>query len=421
MSRTRVTRRQFLAAASAAFAAPYFVPTRVFGANERIVTAHIGVGGQGTSNLNNFIKQGAQPAAICDVDKDHLAKVMKQVTDKGFQCDGYGDYRQILERKDIDAVVVTTPDHWHALPTIHACQAGKDVYCEKPLSLTVLEGRRIVDAARAHNRIVQTGSQQRSDDRFRLACELVRNGRIGELKEILVGIPRTNFDEPPVPDSNPPAALDYDFWLGPAPQRPYNQKRVHYLFRFFWDYSGGQMTNFGAHHIDIAQWALDMDNSGPVSIEGTAEFHPQGWYETTMKCRITYTYDNGVKLTVGQLQDDIKGGCTFIGSKGQIFVDRSKITSTPAEIVKEPLKDGDVKLYKSANHHQNFLDCVKSRKLPICDAEIGHRSATVCHLGNIAVRLGRKIEWDPVAEQFTADDEAAKMLSRPYRKPWVLG
>lgn len=420
MSTPRVSRRQFLAAASATFAAPYIIPARAFGANERIVTAHIGIGGQGTSNLNAFLSKGVSPAAIADVDSDRLAKTVKMVTDKGHTTEGYGDYRKLLERKDIDAVVVSTPDHWHALATIHACQAGKDVYCEKPLSLTIAEGRRMVDVARAEKRIVQTGSQQRSDDRFRQACEYVRNGRLGEIKEVLVGIPGCNFSGPPVADAEPPKELNYDLWLGPAPQRPYNAKRVHYLFRFFWDYSGGQMTNFGAHHIDIAQWGLGMDHGGPVSTEGTATYHPEKWYETTMECRITHTYANGTKLIVGQLQKDIPGGCTFIGTKGKIFVDRSKIVSTPGDILKEPLGDKAEQLYVSKNHHQNFLDCIKSRELPICDVEIGHRSATVCHLGNIAARLGRKIQWDPVNETIVDDADAAAMVSRPYRTPWKL-
>ncbi len=420
MSRTNVSRRQFLVAASATFAAPYIIPARAFGANERIVTAHIGVGGQGTSNLNAFLGKGVSPAAVADVDSERLAKTVKLVTDKGHTCEGYGDYRKLLERKDIDAVVISTPDHWHALATIHACQAGKDVYCEKPLSLTIAEGRQMVDVARAEKRIVQTGSQQRSDDRFRQACEYVRNGRLGDIKEILVGLPGSNFSGPPVADSEPPKQLDYDMWLGPAPQRPYNVKRVHYLFRFFWDYSGGQMTNFGAHHIDIAQWALGMDHGGPISSEGTAEFHPEKWYETTMNCRITHTYANGTKLIVGQLQKDIPGGCTFIGTKGKIFVDRGKIVGTPDDLLKQPLDDKAEQLYKSKNHHQNFLDCIKSRELPICDVEIGHRSATVCHLGNIAARLGRKIQWDPVNETIVGDAEAAGMVSRPYRGPWKL-
>jgi predicted dehydrogenase len=415
----KLNRRAFLAASSA-IAAPYFVPFRVFGANDRIVTAHIGVGGQGTGNLNAFLGKGVSPAALCDVDSSRLAKAVELVSKKGHSCEAYGDYRKVLERKDIDAVVISTPDHWHALTTIHACQAGKDVYCEKPISLTVVEGRRMVEAARTNKRIVQTGSQQRSDNRFRLACELVRSGRLGKISEVHVNLPNSNFAGPPVPDSAPPAELDYDMWLGPAPQRPYNVKRVHYNFRFFWDYSGGQMTNFGAHHIDIAQWGLGMDESGPVSIEGTATFHPEHWYEVTMGCRLTHTYASGVKLIVGQGQPDIKGAVTFIGEKGKIAVDRGKISSDPKEILEQPLADGDVHLYNSPNHHANFLECVRSRKLPICDVEIGHRSATVCHLGNIVARLGRKIEWDAESETIIRDPEATAMLSRPYRQPWTL-
>lgn len=414
----QVTRRGFLqGAAAVGFAAPYIVPSSVFGANERIVTGHIGVGNQGRGNLNRFIRNAG---AVCEVDQTRLADAVKQVEKAGGKCTAHSDYRELLDRKDIDAVVITTPDHWHALPTIDACEAGKDVYCEKPLSLTIAEGRKMVDAARKNKRIVQTGSQQRSAGNFRLACELVRSGRIGKLHTVLVGIPGVNFKGPAIPDSQPPAELDYDFWLGPAPLRPYNEKHVHYNFRFFWDYSGGQMTNFGAHHLDIAQWGMGTDDTGPISVEGTAEFHPQGWYEVPSACRVTYRYANGVELILGQGESDIPGGTTFIGDKGRIFVNRGKLTSEPDGIIREPLAANDVHLYESSNHHQNFLDCVKTRKLPICDVEIGHRSATVCHLGNIALRSGRKIEWDPVSEQIVGDAETNEMISRPYRAPWMI-
>jgi predicted dehydrogenase len=413
-------RRQFLTTAAATLAIPTILPRSVIGANEKIVTGHIGVRNQGTPNLKAFLKK-ATPAAVCDVDRDVLAKAVKLMQDGGVASPAtFGDFRKLLERKDIDAVVVTTPDHWHALMTIHACAAGKDVYCEKPLSLTIREGRAMVDAARKHQRVVQTGSQQRSDNRFRLACELVRNGKIGKVQTVLAGIPAVNWPPPPVPDSEPPAELDYDLWLGPAPKRPYNAKHVHYNFRFYWDYSGGQMTNFGAHHIDIAQWALGMDESGPVATEGKATFNKQGWYEVTETCRVYHAYPGGVTLIIGQGQKDIKEGVTFIGSQGRIFVDRGKLTSEPAGIASTHLADSDVHLYKSADHHQNFLDCVKSRQRPIADVEIGHRSATVCHLGNLAVRLGRRIVWDPSAEQIVGDAEAAAMLARPYRSPWAL-
>ncbi len=423
---THVSRRQFLLASTAALAVPTIIPRSVRGANERIVTGHVGVGGQGVSNLKNFQKLSdlCEPAALCDVDKLHLAAVLKgmEAGKSPKKCDGYGDYRRILDRKDIDAVVVSTPDHWHTLVTLHACEAGKDVYCEKPLTLTIAEGRKLVDVARKHNRIVQTGSQQRSEYKgmYRLACELIRSGKIGKLQEARVGIPAVNFKGPVVADSAPPPELDYDQWLGPAPFKPYNEKHVHYNFRFFWDYSGGQMTNFGAHDLDIVQWALNMDNSGPIAVEGTATFDPDHAYEVTKTCRLTYTYENGVRVILGQQQKDIPGGATFIGSEGRIHVTRSKLISEPKEIVAIELGPKDVHLYPSGSHHKNFLDCMKSRALPICDVEIGHRSATVCHLGNIAVRLGRKIQWDPSAEQIVGDAEAAKWVDRPKRAPYTI-
>jgi predicted dehydrogenase len=414
------SRRTFLAASAAAstLAIPYFVPARAFGANDRILTGHIGVGNQGKGNLKAFLDHAV---AVCEVDSERAAAAAKMVEEKNGKCEVFTDYRKLLERKDIDAVVITTPDHWHALQTIHACEAGKDVYSEKPLSLTIVEGRKMVDAARANKRIVQTGSQQRSDARFRRACELVRSGRIGKLQTVLVGIPGPNNPNEMPPDGDPPPELAYDFWLGPAPQRPYNKNRVHYNFRFWWDYSGGQITNFGAHHLDIAQWALGMDNSGPIAIEGTATFNPQKLHEVTETCRIEYRYASGVKVILGQKQKDIPDGATFIGEKGEVAVTRGALKSNPEEIAKaEPAAD-DVQLYKSDNHHKNFLECIKSRELPICDVEIGHRSATVCHLGNIVARLGRGIQWDPEKEEIVGDAEAATWVQRPYRAPWTLG
>ena len=411
---SRLSRRRVLAGASAAVAAPLLLPARVFGAGDQIVFGVIGVNGQGLSDMGGVKNQ---VAAVCDVDKNHVARAVERL---GGKAEGFGDYRKLLERKDLDAVIVATPDHWHALITVDACKAGKDVYCEKPLTLTIAEGRKMVEVARAQKRIVQTGSQQRSGKDFLLACELVRNGRLGKLQKVLVGLPGANFKGPPVPDAEPPAYLDYDFWLGPAPKRPYNEKRVHYNFRFFWDYSGGQMTNFGAHDLDIAQWGLGMDESGPVAVEGTGTFHPDKWFEVTQSCRVTHTYASGVQVIVGQGQKDVPGNVTFIGADGEIHVNRGKITSKPEEIVKQPIKEGDVRLYGSRSHMGNFQDCVKSRKLPICDVEIGHRSATVCHLGNIAIRTGKKLVWDPKTEQITNDKEAASMVSRPYRAPWTL-
>jgi predicted dehydrogenase len=418
-ARPEIRRRQFLktsAAASAVFAAPWIVPSRCFGANERVSVGLVGVKNQGSGNLKRFQSAGCDIAALCDVDSAVRAAARKLVQQG--QPAEMGDYRRLLERKDIDAVVVTTPDHWHALITIHACQAGKDVYCEKPLSLTIADGQRMVQAARDNSRVVQTGSQQRSSQEFHQACTLVRNGAIGRITRVLAGINTPNHPGPLGPDADPPAELDYDMWLGPAPLRPYNEKRVHYNFRFWWDYSGGQMTNWGAHHIDIAQWGLGMDESGPVACEGTATFHPQKFHEVTETCRITHTYANGVQLIVGQGQPDIPGGTTFIGTEGTIFVNRGKITGDPAEVLQKDLASFPVQLERSTDHVGNFLECLKSRARPICDVGIGHRSATICHLGNIVCRLGRSIEWDPKAEKIIGDDEAQAMTDKAYREPW---
>ncbi|MHC5538813.1 gfo/Idh/MocA family oxidoreductase, partial [Singulisphaera rosea] len=248
-----------------------------------------------------------------------------------------------------------------------------------------------------------------------------RSGRIGKVQTVLVGLPEVNFDGPAVPDTAAPAPLDYNFWLGPAPERPYNPKRVHYLFRFFWDYSGGQMTNFGAHHLDIAQWGLDRDESGPVAIEAKATFQKDGWYEVPESSQTVFTYDDGVRLICDQGKDNkAREGCTFEGKDGWLYVSRSKIESNRKGLVETPLGKDDVHLYKSADHYENWLECIKTREKPICDVAIGHRSATVCHLANIAIRAGRPIRWDPSREEIVGDTETAAMQRRPYRSPWKL-
>ncbi len=399
----------------------------------------IGMGGQGNSNLGALLKNAV---AVCDVDSEHLAKAKKRVEDANKRpCAAFKDYRQLLESKDIDAVLVATPDHWHTLPAIHACEAGKDVYCEKPLTLTIGEGQALVKVARRTKRIVQTGSQQRSDSKFLKAAEYVRNGRLGKIKRVLVGLTGVNWTKDPlVSDSEPPPELDYNLWLGPAPWRPYNKQRVHYYFRFFWDYSGGQMTNWGAHHLDITQWALGMDESGPVEIDGKGEFDPAKRFETPVKFGITYKYANGVivecrspQIKVADLLPEKKeqalevldgkqdfNGCIFEGEKGLLYVNRGVIRVWPDTIFEEPLKDSDVRLVASKEHHQNWLECIKSRKLPICDVAIGHRSATVCHLGNVSIRTGKKLKWDPTKEEIIGDAETAKWVNKPYRAPWKL-
>lgn len=394
--------------------------------SERVRVGMIGVGNQGgpKNNMKYFLKN---IVTLCDLDKTYLAEasdfLQKQANLRAVLTD---DYRRVLDSKDVDAVVVTVPDQWHAILTIEACKAGKDVYCEKPLTLVIGEGKPMIDAARKNGRIVQTGTMQRSGEEFKLAVDLVQKGIVGKVKAVNVTLPSPNWIAragKPVPDSAPPAGFDFDRWLGPAPLRSYNKNRVHYLFRFYWDYSGGQQTNFGAHHLDIAQWGLGMDESGPVTVEGTGIYNPDGWYETPDTTEIKYTYATGVVLTARQKLNtkNVDQGTEFIGDKGSLFVYRGGIVVTPRELIQGVEMPKITSSQANFSHVNNFFDCVKSRKTPAADVAIGHRSATVCHLGNIAVRTKQKITWDPKTETIVGDAEASKWLTKEYRKPWILG
>ena len=417
-----VSRREFLKSSvvtAAAFAVPTIVPSSVFGANapsNRITIGSIGLGSQGTGNMKGFKgKSGSQVVAVCDVDAVRREKA-RQIAELD-ENSSYNDFRDLLARDDIDAVVVGTPDHWHVPVSIAAVKAGKDVHCEKPLTLTIGGGRALADAVKRYGRVLQTGSQQRSSSEFRNACELVRNGRIGKLHTIKVGIPGNNRKCPPTWEAEPvPEGFDYDMWLGPAPWEPYIEQRCHYQFRFILDYSGGQMTNWGAHYLDIAQWGNGADDTGPVEIEGKGDFPESGLFTTSKKADITYTYANGVKL----LLKTGGGNTRFEGSEGWVFVTRGKIDAEPKSLLKEKIGADEIKLYNSRDHKQNFLDCIKSRKDPIASAEIGHRSSTVCHLGNIAMLLDRKLKWDPKKERFIDDSAAHSMIARSMRSPWKL-
>jgi predicted dehydrogenase len=394
--------------------------------SERVRVGMIGVGNQGgpKNNMKYFLKN---IVAMCDLDKNYLGEaadfLQKQANLSAMMTD---DYRRVLDANDVDAVVVTVPDQWHAVMTIDACKAGKDVYCEKPLTLLIGEGKPMIEAARKYGRVVQTGTMQRSGAEFKLAVDLVQKGIVGKVHAVNVTLPGPNWIAragKPVPDSAPPEGFDFNRWLGPAPLRPFNKNRVHYLFRFFWDYSGGQQTNFGAHHLDIAQWGLGMDESGPVSVEGSAVYNPDGWYETPDTTEIKYTYANGVVMTCRQKPNTKSNeqGTEFIGDKGSLFVYRGGIVANPKELLKDVELPKIVSSQANISHVNNFFDCVKSRQKPAADVSIGHRSATVCHLGNIAVRTNKKITWDPNSETIVGDPEAAKWLMKEYRKPWTLG
>ncbi len=368
----------------------------------------------GTGNLRGF-KSGpdSEVIAVCDVDTAHRERA-RQIAGLDKKS-SYNDFRQLLAQEDVDAVVVSTPDHWHVPISIAAAKAGKDIYCEKPLTLSISGGRSLANVVKRYGRILQTGSQQRSDDRFRFACELVRNGRIGKLKTINVEIPGNNRENPLTwPIMPVPKGFDYDMWLGPAQFQPYTETRCFYTFRFISDYSGGQMTNWGAHYLDIAQWAMDTDDSGPVEIKGTGEFPKSGLFNTALKYDLEYTYKNGVKLTC----KTGRTGIWFEGTEGWIYVDRNKMETGPKSIRSAEIRPDKIHVYRSKNHKQNFLDCIKSRKKPIADAETGHRSSTVCHLGNIALLLNRKLQWDPEKECFINDPEANKLMSPYKRSPW---
>jgi predicted dehydrogenase len=420
-----LTRRELLASGAAlaagAAAAPYMLTGRALGAesqpaaSERTVLGFIGAGIRGGQLLDDFKKlPEVQVAAVAEV---YALNRDKFIAKAGAGCKGYNDYRDLLARPDIDGVVIATPEHWHALNAIHACRAGKDVYCEKPLSHSIHEARQMADAARRYGTVFQTGSQQRSDDRFRRAAEYVLSGRIGKLEWVRTELPvgkTCGWD----PDEPVPAGLDWELWLGPAPFAKFNPRRFLYDFRFFYDYAGGQMTNWGQHHNDIAQWAIGASYSGPVKTEPlAADFPTDGLFETAISCRVKHTYASGVVLfTSCNGGNDIH----LQGSEGWIKVNRSRIQASAPAIIDEPLGIKDVHLRQSPGHAKDWLECMRTRRSPIADAEVGCRSATVCHLGNIAIRTGKTVAWDPAKEVVTNDDSLNRWLSRPYRSPWKL-
>jgi predicted dehydrogenase len=334
---------------------------------------------------------------------------------------GYVDYRELIARPDIDAVVIGTPDHWHAVMAIAAMRAGKHVYCEKPLTHNVAEGVALSRVARETGRAFQVGSQQRSDGRFRLACEVVRNGRIGKIKRVEARLPGGSAGGP-FPEQPYPQDLDWNRWLGPSPYTEYVKERTHGSWRHWYEYAGGMVADWGAHHYDITQWALGTDDTGPVSVQSKGTFPPQAKeknaYNTPTEYEITYVYATGIPL-VGTNKGE--NGVRFEGENGWIFVSRGKIEASDKAILEDALPANAVRLYKSDDHAQNFVDGVRNRKECICPAEVGHRSASVCHLGNISLRLGgRKLEWDPKREEFKDDREANALRSRVMRRPWAV-
>ena len=435
-SRSTVSRREFLsrgaAALGAAVAFPSIVPSTVFGASapsNRITMAMIGMGGQMGGHFNGMLgRSDVQVLAVCDVDqsKREQAKAraertyadgMASGTYKG--CDAYLEYERICERTDIDAVLICTPDHWHAPISLAAIRTGKDVYCEKPMTLTLREGRMVSDACKQYGAIYQVGSQQRSERAFRTACEIVRNGRIGKVKTCYASLgqfsPPMTLPEQPIPDG-----FDYDRWLGPTPWYPFNSRRVEGNFgggwRCFWEYGSRKNGDWGAHHFDIIQWALGMDDSGPV------KFIPKGYKGQEYQ---THIYANGVTVLrdhpVRCEENPRNTMVQFIGEAGEVFVSRNGLlNTTPTDLAEAPFGPGDIRLYESNSQTGNWVDCIRTRKQPICTAEIGHRTASICQLSGIAERLGRPLDWDPAAEKILNDPEAERWYERPRRAPYII-
>jgi predicted dehydrogenase len=438
----RIGRREFVKWSAAGVVAGHLVsqPARLHarapGAADRIRLALIGAGRQGVSDLGNAMKRpDVDVVAICDVYEPNLAKAAATAP----SAQRVTDFRRVLDRKDVDAVIIASPDHWHAIQTVMACEAGKDVYVEKPISVSIAEGRKMVEAARRHQRIVQVGTQQRSGKHFQQVAELVKAGRIGTVSQVRCW----NFgNESPdgighTPDSAPPAGLDWDMWLGPAPKRPFNQNRFGVApdrwssFRWFWDYAGGMMTDWGVHWLDIVQMTMGVE--APTSIAAVGgKFVLKDDRETpdTLVASFVYpgfvcTYENRTS-NAGAINGK-SGGILFHGTEGTLFVDRQGF-----EIVPETRKSGEatvnrseaMKVENSNQHHQDhvrdFLECVKSRRTPVADIEVGHRSTSTALLGNIAYRTGRRIQWDAAGERVVGDRDAQAYVSREYRRPWKL-
>jgi predicted dehydrogenase len=437
--RNFLTRRDFIKTAAAAAMAPAIVPSSVFGRlspSDTVLLGCIGVGRQGQGDLQEAIyrglEAGAHVVAVCDVDS-HRAEDAQWLAEKiyatelgknGYEgCAVYRDFRELLDRGDIDGVLIVTPDHWHAAHAVAAANAKKDIYVEKPLTYSIAEGQKLVKAVRANKRILQVGSQQRSSVYFRTACELARNNRIGKLASIRVTLPSDvgTGDPRPMPV---PKNLDYDFWLGPAPQAPFTEDRVHPQRNYErpgWlqieQYCRGMITGWGSHMNDIAQWGNGSDETGPVEFEGKGDFPDRGLFDVHTTFHVDALYANGVRLV---METGDPAGVRFEGDRGWIFVQRGKIEASDPEILRQKIGDNEIKLYQSSNHMKNFLECMRSRKEPAAPVEVGHRSNSVCVLAHIAMKLGRKLKWNPKAECFVDDDEANRWLDYSHRAPWTV-
>ncbi len=433
----KISRRKFLKKASLAAAglaaSPYIVPSSAMGLekntppSDKIVMAGIGFGMMGMPNMESFLsKDEVKWVAVCDIDSNHLLQTRDTVNEKykNNDCAAYHDFRELCMRNDIDAVCLSLPDHWHAIIGEYCARSGFDIYGEKPFTHSLKEGRALCNAVKRYGRIWQTGSWQRSVANFHKASELVRNKRIGKVKIIEVGLPQGHYDFAGTKDQEkigpPPKHLDYDFWLGPAPYAPYCPARVHRNWRWNMDYGGGQLMDWVGHHVDIAHWGMGYDSTGPVEIQGTAEYERAGVWNSPTRYYLELKYPDGTPMIVAGGYPEIRSGTKWIGEQGWVWCNRGGFETQPASLIREFIGPDETKLCQSSNHYQNFLDCVKTRKPTITPAETAHRSASVGHLGVISIETGRKIHFDPETETIENDPEAQRLLSRSYRKPWIL-
>ena len=392
--------------------------------SNRIVMGAIGLGWMGEANMHSFLgKKRVQMIALCDVDRPLLDSQVKHVNKRydNSDCVAYDDFREIIARKDLDAITIALPDHWHAIPAIMATRAGLDVYGEKPLSRTLHEGRAMCNAVKQHGRIWQTGSWQRSRDEFYRGVQLVRNGRIGKIRHVEVGLGGQVSDFGQVREKDqpekPPAGLNWDMWLGPAPEHYYCQAIMPKNWRWIMDYGGGMLMDWVGHHVDIAHWGLDMDQTGPIEVEATATML-QGLWNVPVDFDVYCTYANGISLRISHT---FAGGTKWIGDDGWVHVNRGSIDAHPKSLLNDVIGPEEIQVTKSTDHYDNFLDCVRSRTETITPCETAHRSASVGHLGMIAIQTGRKIYWNPETETFTKPDpDAERLLSYNMRSPWTL-
>ncbi len=433
MKEVRYARRQFLCrlakAVAGAGAAPYVITSSALGAfgavpaSERIAIGFIGLGGHGIGhNLRSFLYQkDAEPVALCDVDRrriDAALTTVRQQRGERFRCQTTQDWREVIAREDVDAVMISTPDHWHVPLSLAAIRSGKDVICEKP-TLTIAEGRILADTVQRYGAVFQTSTEDRSVDVYHRMAELVRNGRIGKLQRIFVQLP-AGPGQPGDPRPQPvPEGFDWDMWLGPAPWKPYREGLHQFHWRWNRDYSGGQLTDWGAHQLDTAQLANDTERTGPVEVEGVGKRHETGLYDTFYEYHLVYRYANGVQMHV----DSGGTGLRFEGTDGWVGNDswRAPLKASSPEILRSVIGPEEIHLYTCPDGEQrNFLDCVKTRRDPYFPAEVGHRCSTIAHMGNIAMELGRKLRWNPETEEFLNDDTANRMRNRACREPWRL-